>query len=115
MFGSLNESINTFFDACTKVDATIALGIASRVEELMKETENTAYLWLHQLLSKLLDRSLARYTNCVSEQVKIIKETTKVSKSKRSGVLPMFKTLPLFLDKMESVLNPLLSKEIYST
>jgi hypothetical protein len=65
LFGELKDSIDAISDACTKYDSAISLGMAARTEELMKETYNTAYSWLHTLLDSTLTKLLATFNKFV--------------------------------------------------
>lgn len=66
----MRNSVDAIIEACTKSDSSVSLGMAARIEELMKETENTAYSWMHSLLEKLLSKLLGIFARFVVSAIR---------------------------------------------
>ncbi|KAJ3224396.1 Exocyst complex component 1 [Clydaea vesicula] len=87
IFENVTSDITSILDCGAKLDLSIVLGMLIKLEEFIKEIENTSNLWCYN-----------------DEQQKIIEET-KVTVKKRCGVLPIFKTFPIFIDRMELIIS----------
>lgn len=65
LFTNLKDEITSVIDLGVKVDQSVSLGMASRTEEQLKETENTANVWLNLLLNNIHKKLLSIFNKFV--------------------------------------------------
>ncbi|KAI8143952.1 exocyst complex component Sec3-domain-containing protein [Fennellomyces sp. T-0311] len=100
IFETLEPSIVSLLEYGVKSDPTQAVSMLASVEFQNDKWQGSDQDFLLRLCSSLTQRLTRMFERFVSDQLKII-EDTKVSTKKRRGILPFFRTFPLYALRLE--------------
>ncbi|KAI9496495.1 exocyst complex component Sec3-domain-containing protein [Zychaea mexicana] len=100
IFETLEPSIVSLLEYGVKSDPTQTASMLASVEFQNDKWLGSDQDFLLRLCSSLMQRLTRMFERFVSDQLKII-EDTKVSTKKRRGILPFFRTFPLFALRLE--------------
>ncbi|KAI7855257.1 exocyst complex component Sec3-domain-containing protein, partial [Circinella umbellata] len=100
IFETLEPSIVGLLEYGVKSDPTQAASMLASVEFQNDKWLGSDQEFMLRLCNSLMQRLTRMFERFVSDQLKII-EDTKVSTKKRRGILPFFRTFPLFAIRLE--------------
>ncbi|KAI9302709.1 exocyst complex component Sec3-domain-containing protein [Cunninghamella echinulata] len=106
IFESLEPSIIPLVEYGIKNDPTQTVSMLVAVEFQLEKWKGSDQEFIFNFFDSLLLRILRSFKQFITDQIKII-DDTKVSSKKRRGILPTFRTFPLFVQRLEMLANGL--------
>jgi hypothetical protein len=104
LFEGIRDSVISVMDTGLKHDQSYAVGMMVQIEYHQREYSKTSHIFIVQFLDALLRKTTLVLEKFIAEQVKAI-EDQRVTAKKRSGILPVFSTFPIFVDRVEKMLS----------
>ncbi|KAL0074941.1 exocyst complex component Sec3-domain-containing protein [Phycomyces blakesleeanus] len=100
LFETLEPSLVSLIEYGVKSDPTQTVSMMSSVEFQQEERKESDQEFMLRLCSSLMQRLKRMFERFITDQIRIIEET-KVSSKKRRGILPFFRTFPIFALRLE--------------
>ncbi|KAI7886029.1 hypothetical protein K492DRAFT_156532 [Lichtheimia hyalospora FSU 10163] len=100
IFETLEPSIVSLIEYGVKSDPTQAISMLAAVEFQNDKWAGSDQKFMLRMCISLMQRLTRMFERFVADQLKII-EDTKVSTKKRRGILPFFRTFPVFALRLE--------------
>ncbi|KAI8364634.1 exocyst complex component Sec3-domain-containing protein [Radiomyces spectabilis] len=101
IFETLEPSLVSLLEYGVKSDPTQSVSMLAAAEFQHEKWEDSDQVFVSRLCTSLMQRLARTFGRFISEQLKIIEET-KVSSKKRKGILPFFRTFPIFALRLEA-------------
>ncbi|KAI9007517.1 exocyst complex component Sec3-domain-containing protein [Phycomyces nitens] len=100
LFETLEPSLVSLIEYGVKSDPTQTVSMMSSVEFQQEERQGSDQEFTLRLCASLTQRLKRMFERFITDQIRIIEET-KVSSKKRRGILPFFRTFPIFALRLE--------------
>ncbi|KAI7862974.1 exocyst complex component Sec3-domain-containing protein, partial [Spinellus fusiger] len=101
IFETLEPTIVGLIEHGIKCDPTQSVSMMSSVEFQQDEKKGSDQEFMLRLCDSLLKRLKHAFERFITDQLRVIEET-KVSSKKRRGILPFFRTFPVFALRLET-------------